>query len=50
MFTYSLKTYLRDVAEVREQDAAKPRLVKSSGKRETNTPKIIIRRRAACHL
>lgn len=47
MLTYSLKTYLRDVAEVREQDTIKPRLVKSSGKQAVNTPKIIIRRRAA---
>lgn len=45
MFTYSLKTYLRDVAEVREQETAKPRLAKSSGKQAANTPKIIIRRR-----
>ena len=46
MFTYSLKIYLRDVAEVREQEVTKPRLVKAAGKREANTPKIIIRRMA----
>jgi hypothetical protein len=46
MFTYTLKAYLQDAADVREPDSpVKPRLVKSTGKLEATKVKIVIRRR-----